>query len=42
MVSAAAGRAFREEEKRILEDEIDKTVRRSAGEASAVETGAGR
>ena len=33
MVHAAAGRAFREEEKRILEDEIDKTVRRSTGEA---------
>jgi hypothetical protein len=30
MVHAAAGRAFREEEKRILEDEIEKTVRRSA------------
>lgn len=42
MVHAAAGRAFREDEKRILEDEIDKTVRRSAGEASAVERGTGR
>lgn len=31
MVHAAAGRAFREEEKRILEDEIEKTVRRSTG-----------
>ena len=41
MVQAAAGRAFREEEKRILEDEIDKTVRRSAGETSAMERGAG-
>lgn len=30
MVYAAAGRAFRAEEKRILEDEIEKTVRRSA------------
>ena len=32
MVHAAAGRAFREEEKRILEDEIEKTVTRSAGQ----------
>lgn len=31
MVHAAAGRAFREEEKRILEDEIEKTVTRPAG-----------
>ena len=30
MVHAAAGRAFREEEKRILEDEIEKTVTRPA------------
>ena len=37
MVHAAAGRAFREEEKRILEDEIEKTVRRSVEEVSAVE-----
>lgn len=33
MVQAAAGRAFREDEKRILEDEIEKTVRRSTGTA---------
>lgn len=32
MVQAAAGRAFREEEKRILEDEIEKTVTRPAGQ----------
>ena len=32
MVHAAAGRAFREEEKRILEDEIEKTVTRPAGQ----------
>jgi hypothetical protein len=31
MVQAAAGRAFRDEEKRILEDEIENTVRRSFG-----------
>ena len=37
MVQAAAGRAFREEEKRILEDEIEKTVRRSVEQTSAVE-----
>jgi len=42
MVHAAAGRAIREDEKRILEDEIDKAVRRSAEETSAFETGAGR
>lgn len=42
MVHAAAGRAFREEEKRILEDEIDKTVRRSAGETPAIERDTGR
>lgn len=42
MVHAAAGRAFREEEKRILEDEIEKTVRRSSGQPSAIETGNGR
>lgn len=33
MVHAAAGRAFREEEKRILEDEIEKTVTRPAGQS---------
>ena len=42
MVRAAAGRAFREEEKRILEDEIEKTVRRSARETSAIERGSDR
>ena len=42
MVQAAAGRAFREEEKRILEDEIEKTVRRSARETSAIERGSDR
>lgn len=31
MVHAAAGRAFREDEKRILEDEIEKSVRRQTG-----------
>lgn len=31
MVHEAAGRALREDEKRILEDEIEKTVRRSVG-----------
>jgi hypothetical protein len=31
MVQAAAGRAFREQEKQVLEDEIEKTVRRPAG-----------
>jgi hypothetical protein len=30
-VHRAAGRAFRDEEKRILEDEIEKSVIRSAG-----------
>ena len=30
-VHLAAGRAFRDEEKRILEDEIEKSVLRSAG-----------
>jgi len=33
MVHAAAGRAFREGEKRILEDEIEKTVTRPAGQS---------
>lgn len=33
MVHAAAGRAFREDEKRILEDEIEKTVTRPAGQS---------
>lgn len=31
MVHAAAGRAFREDEKRIMEDEIEKSVRRQTG-----------
>ncbi len=33
LAGAAAGRAFREEEKRVLEDEIEKTAKRPAGGA---------